>query len=222
MIQCVCVCVSDCRFVQTPVGAAAEQRSGCRGFESLSPQSGLATNLLSADETTTHHISRETLRGEATAALSAHSHLSQYSIRCYFFITCGDCAALGPFTQLGITEDIITYLCLSKKKSIGYFHRSASMRWSRYVATHVEIAIHTHGKMKVPSGTENGSSEWCHRRTISGSTKNLSTSKLGSPIFGSKGFFKELIKVSQRTLKARFFWFHKEFFKPGFIKEPFP
>jgi len=32
----------------------------------------------------------------------------------------------------------------------------------------------THRNMEVPSGTENGSSEGCHRRTISGSTKSLS------------------------------------------------
>jgi len=31
-----------------------------------------------------------------------------------------------------------------------------------------------HRTIKVPSGTKNGSSEWCHRRTIFGSTKNLS------------------------------------------------
>jgi len=36
------------------------------------------------------------------------------------------------------------------------------------------LVIHAHRDMEVASGTENGSSGWCQRRTISGSTKNLS------------------------------------------------
>jgi len=79
--------------------------------------------------------------------------------------------------------------------------------------------------MKVASGTGNGSSEWCHRRTISGSTKNLSNQGSLKNHF-LKEFFKETIKVSQRTVKndslRHHVWFHKEPFKPGFFKEPFP
>jgi len=68
---------------------------------------------------------------------------------------------------------------------------------------------HTQRKIKVPPGTENGSSERCHRRTISGSTENLLNQGSLKNHF-LKEFFKEPIKVSQRTLKKWFF------------KEPFP
>jgi len=49
--------------------------------------------------------------------------------------------------------------------------------------------------MKVPSGTENGSSEGCQRRTISDSTKNLSNQgSLKNHVL--KEFFKERLNVS--------------------------
>jgi len=48
----------------------------------------------------------------------------------------------------------------------------------------------------VPSGTEKGSSEGCHRRTISGSTKNLSNQGSLENHF-LKEFFKEPIKEPQ-------------------------
>jgi len=39
-------------------------------------------------------------------------------------------------------------------------------------------------------------------------------------------FFKDPVNVSQRTFEKwslrQHFWFHKEPFKPGFYKEPFP
>jgi len=54
------------------------------------------------------------------------------------------------------------------------------------------------------SGTEKGSSEWCHRRTISGSTKNLSNQGSLKNHFLKK-FFKEPLKVSQRTFQRGFF-----------------
>jgi len=69
---------------------------------------------------------------------------------------------------------------------------------------HREVNQSTHRNMKVPSGTENGSSEWCQRRTISGSTKNLSNQGSLKNHF-HKEFFKEPIKVSQRTFKVWFF-----------------
>jgi len=57
------------------------------------------------------------------------------------------------------------------------------------------------------------------------STKNLSNQGSLKNHF-LKEFFKEPIKVSQRTLKKgslkHHFWFHLEPFKPGFFKEPFP
>jgi len=64
--------------------------------------------------------------------------------------------------------------------------------------------VNTHRNMKVPSGTENGSSEWCHRRTTFGSTKNLSNQGSLKNHF-LKEFFKEPIKVFQRTFKKWFF-----------------
>ncbi|TNN47561.1 hypothetical protein EYF80_042243 [Liparis tanakae] len=66
-----------------------------------------------------------------------------------------------------------------------------------------------------PSGTEYGSSEGFHGRTISGYRKNLS----------NQGSLKNPIQVSQRTLKKGYlrhhFWFQKEPYKPGFFKELF-
>jgi len=61
--------------------------------------------------------------------------------------------------------------------------------------------------------------------TISGSTKILSNQgSLRNHYL--KEFLKEPIKVSQRTLKhgslRHHCWFHKDPFKPGFFKEPFP
>jgi len=58
--------------------------------------------------------------------------------------------------------------------------------------------------MKVPSGTKNGSSERCNRITINGSSKNLSNQGSLKNYF-IKEFFKEPIKVSQRTFKTCFF-----------------
>jgi len=58
--------------------------------------------------------------------------------------------------------------------------------------------------MEEPSGTENGSSEGCRRRTIYGSTKNLSNQGSLKNHF-LKEFFKEPMKVSQITLKTWFF-----------------
>jgi len=57
-----------------------------------------------------------------------------------------------------------------------------------------------HRTLNVPPGTENGSSEWCQRRTISGSTKNLSNQGSLKNHFLEE-FFKEPIKVPQRTFK---------------------
>jgi len=79
--------------------------------------------------------------------------------------------------------------------------------------------------MEVTPGTENGSSERCHRRTISGSSKNLlNQGSLNNHFL--KEFFKEPIKVSQSTFEngslRPHFWFHKEPFKPGLFKVPFP
>jgi len=53
----------------------------------------------------------------------------------------------------------------------------------------------------IPSETENGSSEGCHRRTISGSTKNLSNQGSLKNHF-LKEFFKEPLKVSQIIKKV--------------------
>jgi len=66
---------------------------------------------------------------------------------------------------------------------------------------------------------------WFFKRTISGSTNNLSNQgSLKNHVL--KEFFKEPIKVSQRTFKhgslRNHFWFLKEPFKPGFFREPFP
>jgi len=69
---------------------------------------------------------------------------------------------------------------------------------------HYLITGRAHRNTKVPPGTENGSSERCHRRTIFGSTKNLSNQ---GPLKNHyhKEFFKEPIKVSRRTFKKWFF-----------------
>jgi len=53
-------------------------------------------------------------------------------------------------------------------------------------------------------GTENDSSEWCDRITILGSSKNLSNQGSLKNHF-LKEFFKEPIKVSQKTFKTWFF-----------------
>jgi len=58
--------------------------------------------------------------------------------------------------------------------------------------------------MEGTSGTENGSSERCHRRTISGSSKNLSNQGSLKNNF-HRNVFEEPIKVSQRTLTKWFF-----------------
>lgn len=61
--------------MQTPVGAAEEQQ-WCHCC--VSPQSGLNTSLLSANQTTTHQVWRETLTEKyPQRALSAGSHLRQ-------------------------------------------------------------------------------------------------------------------------------------------------
>jgi len=49
-----------------------------------------------------------------------------------------------------------------------------------------------HGNMKVPSGTKNGSSERCQRRTFHGVSKNL-----------KQWFFKAPFLVPQRTFQTR-------------------
>jgi len=60
--------------------------------------------------------------------------------------------------------------------------------------------------------------------TITGSTKKPSNQGSLKNHF-LKEFFKEPIRVSQRTFKEgslrHHIWFHKEPFKPGFFKEPF-
>lgn len=61
--------------MHAPVGAAGEQLELTVVFLSL--LSGLATNLLSAEKTTNHIVSRETLIENAAATLSATSHLRQ-------------------------------------------------------------------------------------------------------------------------------------------------
>jgi len=64
----------------------------------------------------------------------------------------------------------------------------------------------THGALGSDTrrSTWKGSSEWCQRRTISGSTKNLSNQGSLRHHF-LKEFFKEPIEVSQRTFKTWFF-----------------
>ncbi len=72
----VCVC-----YLQVHVGSSRScWRATQLVYVSLSPQSGLATNLLSAYKTTTHYVSGEMLIEKATATLSANSHLRHYSI----------------------------------------------------------------------------------------------------------------------------------------------
>jgi len=73
------------------------------------------------------------------------------------------------------------------------------------------VCVCVYREMKVPSGTVNLQSD-----AIEETLKNHFL----------KEFFKEPIKVSQRTLKngslRNHIWFHKEPFKWGFFKEPFP
>jgi len=63
-----------------------------------------------------------------------------------------------------------------------------------------KAGVYTHRNMEGPSGTENGSSVGCHRRTISGSTKNLSDQGSLKNHF-LKESFKEPIKVSKKIFK---------------------
>ena len=71
----------------------------------------------------------------------------------------------------------------------------------------------THSNIKVPTGTKNCSSEWCHRRTISCSTKNLSDQGSLTNHF-IKRFFKEPTKDHFWSLKKK--RFSKEQFSTGF------
>lgn len=78
---------AGCRLLQPPVGAAGGQQSRCLADSSLSTQpplrplpqqSGLATNLLSANTAMTHRLSADTLIEKATATQSASPHLRQW------------------------------------------------------------------------------------------------------------------------------------------------
>lgn len=77
---------AGCRLLHPPVGAAGGQQRGCLADSSLSTQpplqppqqSGLATNLLSANTAMTHRLSADTLIEKATATQSASPHLRQW------------------------------------------------------------------------------------------------------------------------------------------------
>jgi len=63
------------------------------------------------------------------------------------------------------------------------------------------VCVSTHRNMEETSGTQHGSLEGCHRRTISGSTKNLSNQGSQRQHF-LKDFFKEPINMSHRNFKT--------------------